>query len=257
MSGYDAFVICTSPRSGSTLLCKLLAATGISGNPGSYFHDPSLDAWEDYFGLPQQPSRRKRIEAVIARALDKGTKDTGMFGLRLQRGSFDFFMQSLALLHPDATTDIARIEATFGSTCFIHLTRTDKVEQAVSLVRAEQSGLWHRAPDGREIERLAAPQDPTYDAARIAEAVDTFETYDADWHRWFEAQAVAPMRVTYDALARDPTGVLSEILGALALDRTRAESVLPEVAKLADATNRDWVARFRAEAGASSSANAD
>ncbi|MEM1201062.1 MAG: Stf0 family sulfotransferase, partial [Pseudomonadota bacterium] len=33
MAGFDAYVICTSPRSGSTLLCKLLAPTGIAGKP--------------------------------------------------------------------------------------------------------------------------------------------------------------------------------------------------------------------------------
>ncbi|HBF29284.1 Stf0 family sulfotransferase, partial [Rhizobium sp.] len=31
MAKFSSYVICTSPRSGSTLLCKLLAATGISG----------------------------------------------------------------------------------------------------------------------------------------------------------------------------------------------------------------------------------
>ncbi|MBT6203829.1 MAG: sulfotransferase, partial [Rhodospirillaceae bacterium] len=42
MARYQSYVICTSPRSGSTLLCSLLAATGLAGNPCSHFHDPSI-----------------------------------------------------------------------------------------------------------------------------------------------------------------------------------------------------------------------
>jgi LPS sulfotransferase NodH len=30
MAKYDSYVICTSPRSGGTLLCKLLAAVGVA-----------------------------------------------------------------------------------------------------------------------------------------------------------------------------------------------------------------------------------
>lgn len=29
----EAYVICTAPRSGSTLLCRMLGATGIAGQP--------------------------------------------------------------------------------------------------------------------------------------------------------------------------------------------------------------------------------
>ena len=42
MAKYESYVLCTSPRSGSTLLCKLLAATGVAGNPDSYFHRPAV-----------------------------------------------------------------------------------------------------------------------------------------------------------------------------------------------------------------------
>ncbi|MEO1275711.1 MAG: Stf0 family sulfotransferase [Pseudomonadota bacterium] len=46
-----SYVICTAPRSGSTLLCHLLRATGVAGWPGSHFHRPSLTGWLDAYGL--------------------------------------------------------------------------------------------------------------------------------------------------------------------------------------------------------------
>ena len=36
--------------------------------------------------------------------------------------------------------------------------RENKLAQAVSLIKAEQTGLWHIAPDGTELERVAHQQ---------------------------------------------------------------------------------------------------
>ncbi|WP_425081109.1 Stf0 family sulfotransferase [Ruegeria arenilitoris] len=33
MNDFDSYLICRTPRSGSTLLCQLLAATGCAGKP--------------------------------------------------------------------------------------------------------------------------------------------------------------------------------------------------------------------------------
>jgi trehalose 2-sulfotransferase len=239
-------------------LCKLLAATGISGNPGSYFHRPSpsdqppLSAWTSYFNLPFDPdaSETEVLSNIFRAAIAKGRKDTAMFGLRLQRHSVDFFFEKLAILHTGYASDLKRIEAAFGQTLFIHLTRLSKVEQAVSRVKAEQTGLWHIAPDGTELERLSPPRQPTYNAADIRAAYDEFLAFDHGWQQWFEAQGIEPLRITYEELSADPIGHLKVILEALGMDGSAANGAVPGVAKLADATNLDWARRFRAELGA-------
>ncbi|MEZ5715175.1 MAG: Stf0 family sulfotransferase [Paracoccaceae bacterium] len=245
-----AYVICTAPRSGSTLLCNLLAATGVAGNPDSHFHEPSLAGWLEAYGLTPRPGAGERevLEAVFAAARAEGSRG-GMFGLRMQRHSFDFFAGRLAVLFPDRAGDRARIEAAFGPVRFIHLSRGDKVEQAVSFVRARQTGLWHAAPDGSELERLSPPAEPRYDARAIAVEVEALTAQDRAWQDWFAREAIAPMRLGYDALAADPGAALRRVLGFLGRDPAAAEGVVPGVAKLSDALSRDWVARFRAERG--------
>ncbi|MGK9287127.1 Stf0 family sulfotransferase [Sinorhizobium meliloti] len=251
MSKFDSYVICTSPRSGSTLLCKLLAATGVSGNPGSYFHRPSVSEWLAYFGLAPEASAPESdtLAMIFQEAIAKGRLDTGMFGLRLQRHSFDFFVQKRAVLHSEPAGDLKRFEAAFGRTLFIHLTRLDKVQQAVSHVKAEQTGLWHMAPDGTELERLAPPRVPVYNAEDIRACYDRLTTFDRDWNNWFDMQGIEPLRITYGALSSDPIETLREILGQLGLNRGAASGVVPGVAKLADETSQDWAARFRLERG--------
>ncbi|QDL92189.1 sulfotransferase [Paroceanicella profunda] len=251
MSRYQSYMICTAPRSGSTLLCSLLAATGVAGRPDSHFHRPSLADWQEAHGITPDAAAPERdiLQAVVRAAIAEGSGDTGMFGLRMQRHSFDYFMASLAVLHPGLPDDVARIRAAFGHTLFIHLTRRDKVEQAVSLTRASQTGLWHVAPDGAELERLAPHREPAYDAEAIRAGVAEMTAADRDWEAWFAREGITPHRITYDALSADPAGTLGALLDRLVPGRDAARDVGPGTRKLADATSADWVARFRAENG--------
>jgi len=246
MPTYRSYILCTSPRSGSTLLCKLLSATGVAGHPGSFFHEPSLAAWLDYFGLKADPhvAEVDTLQQVFAAAIAKGSRDTDVFGLRLQRHSFEFFQEKLAVLHADRATDLERLKAAFGETLFIHLTRQDKVGQAVSFVKAEQSGLWHKAPDGSELERLSEPRKPRYDAAELRACHDRFRGFDRDWQTWFDREGINPHRITYEELSDDPQAALRMVLERLELDPSAAEGVEPAVAKLADAISADWAERF-------------
>ncbi|MEZ0335372.1 MAG: Stf0 family sulfotransferase, partial [Gemmatimonadales bacterium] len=125
-----------------------------------------------------------------------------------------------------------------------------KLGQAISLVKAEQTGLWHVAPDGTEIERLAPPQEPQYDFARLHREVAKLEAYDAAWHAWFDAQGIVPLRIGYESLSADPAATLIRVCAALGLPSPDAEDVKPGVAKLADATSLDWTRRYRADIAA-------
>lgn len=236
-----AYFICTSPRSGSTLLCTLLRDTGVAGDPKSYFHRPTLEAWRAGLDLPADTPLADIIET--ARIAGRGA--TTLFGLRLQRHSAAFFLDQLRALHPNLPTDAARVEATFGRTRYIHLTRQDKVAQAVSLIRAEQSGLWHRNADGSELERTAPPEALHYDHDAIADQVAEFERFDAEWTAWFADQNITPLVITYDDLSRDPGVELKRALTHLGLPQSHAAPVTPAVAKLADDTNRAWIERYR------------
>ncbi|MEM9632719.1 MAG: Stf0 family sulfotransferase [Pseudomonadota bacterium] len=242
-------MICTSPRSGSTLLCKLLAATGRAGNPNSHFHEPSLDKWLKSYELSAEEfsSDLERLQAIFHAARERGTNGTGVFGLRIQRRSFDFFSRQLGVLHPGLPTDRDRFEAVFGKTLFIHLTRKDKIAQAVSFEIASQSGLWHRAADGSELERLSEPQEPVYDAERIASHFRQMNAYEEEWLRWFSAERIDPLRMTYDELSLDPEAALIRVFDALGIENEAARGIAPPVAKLSDETNREWIDRFALE----------
>ena len=248
MRRHDAYVVCTTPRSGSTLLCSLLAATGRAGRPGSHFHGPSVDGWVRSFGLAVDPaaSRRDTLARIVAAAVERGRGGTDLFGLRLQHHGLDVLLRQLAVLHPDVVGDADRMRAAFGRTLFVHLTRADRIGQAVSHVRAEQTGLWHRAADGTELERLGPPAPPRYDPEAIRSRLGEALAGDRRWAAWFATEGIVPVTVTYESLSARPAEVLADLLEHLGLERTMAEGVEPGVGKLADETSRRWVERFRA-----------
>lgn len=251
MTTFDSYVICTSPRSGSTLLCDMLTATGIAGKPESYFFGTSLEEWLDELGMVPDETANGRdiLVAAFRTAHQKGLNGTELFGLRLQGHSFEFFCKKLAILHPEKLTDRERFERAFGPTLFVHLTRRDKVEQAVSYLKAQQTGLWHVAPDGSELERLAPHREPRYAHDEIQACVEAMTAYDHDWNDWFAREGIEPVRISYDNLSTDPIGTLRLVLECVGLDPAAADSVTPGTRKLADSTNRDWVERFRTEQG--------
>lgn len=248
-ASYQSYMICTAPRSGSTLLCGLLAATRAAGAPNSHFHLPSLDAWLADYGLADNrfPSNAEALHAVLKVAIQRGTGGNDIFGLRMQRGSFEYFIEQLETLGPDDASDVARIESIFGRTLFIHLSRSDLLGQAISRVRAEQSGLWHRNADGTELERLSDAQEIRYDAAAIRSHMAELRALQHSWTQWFKREGIDPICVDYEPLSDEPRRVLADILAALSLDPKLAETVEIPTAKLADATSHDWRKRFECE----------
>jgi LPS sulfotransferase NodH len=149
-----SYIIAATPRSGSTLLCDLLSGTGFAGQPHSYYRREDILDYARKWGVSSpnvigdQAFERTYLEAV-RRA---GATQTGIFGLRLMWSSVGELSARLSAIHPDPLDDPARFELAFGKPLYIHLSRQDKVAQAVSLLKAKQSGLWHRAADGTERE---------------------------------------------------------------------------------------------------------
>lgn len=249
---HAAYVICTAPRSGSTLLCDLLTATGVAGKPASYFYDQSVAEWvaDNAVTVAANAPEHDVLAAVLSKVIEQGRNGTRVFGLRQQAPGLAFLCEKLGVLYPDQTSDAGRFHQAFGPTLFIYLSRPDKLAQAISFLKAQQTGLWHVAPDGTEIERLAPHADPTYDRAQLEQTVQMMGGYDRAWTDWFQREGIQPLRLSYDDLAADPVSILRHVLDRLGLDPAVAEGVTPGLKKLADGTSDAWMARFRQETGA-------
>ena len=234
------------------MLCKLLAATKIAGNPGSHFHEPSLSAWRAYYNLQDDsyPTDEDALAAIFASAFEVGKGETDVFGLRLQRDSFAFFVDQLTLLHPTLSSDRERMEAVFGPTQLIYLKRENHLDQAISRLRAQQTGLWHIRADGSDLERLEPEHTGGYERQKIEAYVQQSIAQNEEWSRWFAEMTIAPLVITYSELSRNPQATLSKVLAHIGLDQSVADTVPVQTRKLADETNLAWRSRFIAETDA-------
>lgn len=242
----DSYIICTTQRTGSTLLCDLLTSTGVAGNPDSFFMSDVDPVWVEQWGLPARGNRGDAGygAACLAAAIKVGKGPTDIFGLRLMRENLDDLSALIDDVLPGLPSDKARFEAAFGKILYVYLARGDKLAQAVSMVKAEQTGLWHVAPDGTELERLAPPREPEYDFARIAGKLEQLERHDAAWSRWFDTQGIEPLRIGYENLSADPAKEVSRICAALGVAAPAPASLKPGVARLADAVSLAWMHRY-------------
>jgi LPS sulfotransferase NodH len=187
------------------------------------------------------------LRRVFEAALARGRGSSQVFGLRQQRQSAPALFDALTRAYPGLSSDRDRLTEAFGPLRFLYLTRDDKLAQAVSLLRAQGSGLWHLGADGTEVERNAPQRVPGYDRQAIADTIALFTSYDALWQAWFDGQGISPLRLSYEALARDPQAVLARVLTDLGQPAEQAASIPTPLARLACKETEDWIARYRAD----------
>jgi LPS sulfotransferase NodH len=242
--GYHALIICATPRSGTTLLCDLLAETGVTGRPDSFYRRESIDTFARRLDVADGPDfARRYLAAIIA----EGRGDGDLFSMRVMWPSLREMCAKLAGLFPTETNDADRIVAAFGTPLYLHVEREDKVAQAISRIKAEQSGLWHRDADGGVREQGGEYRAPTYDRAAIERSIAETTAHQAEWRHWFACEDIVPVEMTYEELSVDPAAALARLLNALDRDPSLAARVSARTAKLADAQSREWAERFARE----------
>lgn len=250
MANNSSYFLCATPRSGTTLLCGLLADMGRAGQPQSYYRRQDIERRARGYGLhADQFSDQVEFEqAYLNAVLREGRGHSGIFGLRIMWGSVAEMAERLRPLRP-ALGDAALFEELFGPLTYVHVSRRDKVAQAISLSKAEQTGLWHVAADGSERQRTAPPALAHYDAGRLAELVAELEQDDCAWSAFFADNEIRPVKIEYEDLAASPRTELRKILQALNLPQDLAETVDAVTSKMADSESSAWGDQFRRERG--------
>lgn len=229
------------------MLCDLMASSGALGKPQSFYRPESIADWATRLDVNHEPGSDTFERAYLAAIRKEGADATGTFGLRLMWDIVESLVERLSPLFPDKQNHADLIESAFGHPLYIHLVREDKVAQAVSLVRAKQSGQWHLASDGSVRQGSKDPSPSTYDARAIEKEINSLTQDDTAWEKWFAAQRLLSLQITYEGLASDPQSVLQSLLAAMDHDPSLARDVEPATSKMADDESRQWIERYRYE----------
>ncbi|MEV0716492.1 Stf0 family sulfotransferase [Asanoa sp. NPDC050611] len=242
-NGIDAYLICGTPRTGSTLLCGLLRDTGVAGRPESYFRLPGEQLWADRWHLPRDEHGSFDYRDFVRAAIVEGSTPNGIFAARVMWGTLDEMVAKLGAAHSSTGADLDLLTRAFGRLRFVHCWRADTVAQAVSWARAEQTHFWQHG------DAALPDHEPRFDFAQIDALVRTIDEHNAAWRRWFATFDVEPHIVRYEDLTTDFARVTRGILDFLGLDLPPGHTFVPRHRRQADRLNHDWVLRYRARSG--------
>lgn len=243
MSQDCGYMLCASPRSGSTLLCDLLIQSGVAGSPKSFFRPGSVIDFAEEWGV--QLTEQGWDETYVQAVRQHSNNGTACVGARIMWSGFEYFVKRLGQLYPYDENDRKRIFHALGIDHYIYLSRDDKVAQAVSLVIAKQTGLWHLNSDGSEKQRTKSHKQPVYDRQQIAEKLRMLEAETAGWEKWFKANKIEPLHITYEDMAANPIEVFDRVMDFIG--RTVPPNLKVGTQKMATELNNEWSDRYRSE----------
>jgi LPS sulfotransferase NodH len=211
------YVICTEERSGSNLLCHHLASTGVLGTPNEAFKHAA-----DVARL-----RRSGMSGVRDHLMS-ATTPNGVYGFKFFSGHFDLI----------AGTDW--LERLPGLQ-FVYLERRDLLGQAISLVKATQTGSFRAA--------VTPMAEPFYDRAAVTFALRRLALAQARWKIFFAANDLRPLHMIYEDVCADPDAAVRAIAERVGVDVSGIVSSAPAMQIQRDAVSDEWRQRYVCDAG--------
>lgn len=244
MVPHTSYLICTTNRSGSHLLCESLIGTGLAGKPSEFF-------WKDTEARLKEKWNLHSYRDYLQRVLVVGSSENGVFGSQIMMAQVTDFLRKLRgveELDCGELSDPEVVAKAFPNLNYIWLTRRDKIRQAISFLKALQTGNWIYWLGGQDQKKPIPEREPEYSFAEIDFHLQGLTLYEAKWQDYFEAAGVTPHVVVYEDLCKDYEGTAIRILRDLKIPIPADLQFGPcRVARQADHLTEEWVRRFKSE----------
>lgn len=232
-----SLIICTTPRSGSGLLCELLWKSEYAGQPNEWFSRGVVARDSKLWGT-------KTDRAYVERVLNEGTTPNGVFGLKLHWSHWERLRQMVSdFPRPIRGGRLDYLGGVFPDIRYVWLTRRDKVRQAVSRFRQRQTGItkW-----GDKRKRSGVLD---FDFEAIDGGVRELTAMDRGWASYFEHFG-RPFVVVYeDDLEYGHGDTLHRLSSELGWSIPPADENRVQRRKLSDDLSESWVQLYKQEAG--------
>jgi LPS sulfotransferase NodH len=230
-----SYLVCGTPRSGSSLLCGYLSNTKIAGNPEEYY-------WKDNEAEGYEKWGIKTYEEYLAKTIELGTTENGVFGAKVMWGYMEDFLTKLrSITNKPFISDKELLEHFFPKLDFLFIIREDEVAEAVSWAIAGQTGIWFHG-DTRTPEKEAV-----YNFEMIDTLVYEVQRHNREWNEWFTQYEINPYRITYEELVAKPQEIILGALSHLGLEHDKGIEIVERNKRQGNAINIEWKNRYLAD----------
>jgi len=238
MQPRTSYLVCGTPRSGSSLLCEALINTGIAGQPEEEYFLPRNElVWQERWGT-------STYAEYLASAIKQCTTLNEVFGAKMMWGYFDNFVSKVRRLptYNDKALSVNDLmQSVFPNLHYIWIKRSDKVRQAVSHAKAIQTDVWKMVT---ETEPLLTTK-PAFSFKQIDFMVQHLEAQEAAWQNYFAVNGIQPFIVVYEDFVLRYEATAVQILKYLDIpEAERVEFAPRRMRKQADEESEIWVQRY-------------
>jgi len=244
------YLICSTHRTGSTLLCQLLTDTGLCGAPDEYWSP----RWAPRFAEriagertdsddspPARPFHEIDFRRYLLGLFDAKSTPNGSWGCNVQWPHVRRIHEALDPRKQSTGVQTLRLLGqVYDQPRYVWLRRRDKVRQAISFWRSKQTKVFSSTGPVEESLR------PEFDYEKIDGFVRRFEEQDACWQRLFREGGVEPFSIEFESFVEHKAETLAALLEYLEIEHP-AEIPLPEprLKKISDGLNDAWYERYR------------
>lgn len=229
------------------MLCEALKASGFAGRPEEWFYNAWLGGYTKFAGLPaplsDDPSPDELRES-LAQLSSRGSSPNGVFGVKVM---WNYWPKVVALLRrmleKVSGDDLDVLRACLPQPRFLRISRRDRVAQAVSWAKGEQSGRFsstQKAAGGVRLE---------YDYGQIRRHFVHINEAERGWDEFFESRRVEPFSFDYEDFVANYDQLLHRVLGYLEIEAPVGHVFKQPLERQADQLNIEWAERFRRDHG--------
>jgi LPS sulfotransferase NodH len=236
------YLICSTPRSGSGLLCRALARVPGAGAPLEYFNPLHRGLLTERWRCG--PALDGYVRALYAHR----TTPEGVFGTKLHWDQLvNVRAEALGIAPVEPGYELAGefLQRLFGTATYVRIIRRDVDRQAVSLWFALVTGTWSVAAG-------EAPDDGRAQVPYSYEGIDRcrrlIENADVHWDRLLRGNGIEPVVVVYEELDAEYVGTVARVLAAVAPGAAGAPVAAdPPTRRLGDEHTERLLERFMLE----------
>ena len=215
------YLICSSERSGSSLLADLLDRTSLAGRPLEYLNMAYIECY-------CKATNTTEVSRDIYWNDLQRTRSTenGVFGVKAHLSQIKQWLDS------GDNNVIKKFLADFEYLIFIK--RSDKLDQAISFYRAIVTGHWSSLH--AKLDPLPA-KIPPFNALAISTALQHVIDSENNWKMLFDELKLTPIEIEYETLVSNVTSTIHGLLAKMGINNESVASLIPSIVSQHDNIN--------------------